>query len=313
MPCTHHRPRWLPPAAAVPAPVPPANLAVGIAMGTLFGLIAAIVYAVVTILIDREFAALALLVGFAIAYGFHRFGKTRGVVPGIIAAVIALVMFFLAIFIETAGAYAKYVGVSFVDGMRAAVQNPDLVISGYFSDGLSYLFALLTVVYAFYYAKGGKSAKVERAAGGCTSSGNGNRGNARGVVAACLKCGLAARFGRRLLGGLWLRLVVSGAQLFKQRAQLRAHKVAGRGLVDRLAQRRDLARQVFGVRERAFGTLAVLLRLHAVAVCLAILREQDQWGCVGGLERQHQRERYEAPLVKVQALWPDWCSTGSTR
>ena len=156
-------PAMAPPAAAVPAPVPPANLAVGIAMGTLFGLIAAIVYAVVTILIDREFAALALLVGFAIAYGFHRFGKTRGVVPGIIAAVIALVMFFLAIFIETAGAYAKYAGVSFIDGMRAAVQSPDLVISGYFSDGLSYLFALLTVVYAFYYANGGRSAKAQSA------------------------------------------------------------------------------------------------------------------------------------------------------
>ena len=152
------------PADAVQVAVPPANLAVGIAMGTLFGLIAAIVYAVVSLQLEREFAALALLVGFAIAYGFHRFGKTRGVVPGIIAAVIALVMFFLAIFIETAGAYAKYVGVSFVEGLRATVQNPDLVISGYFSDGLSYLFALLTVGYAFYYAKGGKAAKVERKA-----------------------------------------------------------------------------------------------------------------------------------------------------
>lgn len=162
-------PSWqAPQAGAVPVPgistAPSSNLAVGIAMGTLFGLLAAILYAVVAIVSEREFALLGLLIGFGIAFGFSRFGHTRGLVPGVIAAVIALVLFFLAIFIETAGGLAKYFDVSFLEGLRAAVESPGDVISIYFSDALSYLFLALTVVFAFYYANGGKAAKAEKAA-----------------------------------------------------------------------------------------------------------------------------------------------------
>ncbi len=162
-------PSWqAPQASAVPVPgistAPNSNLAVGIAMGTLFGLIAAILYAVIAIVTEREFALLGLLIGFGIAFGFSRFGHTRGLVPGVIAAVIALVLFFVAIFVETAGGIAKYFEVSFVDGLRAAVESPGDVVSLYFSDALSYLFLALTVGFAFYYANGGKAAKAEKAA-----------------------------------------------------------------------------------------------------------------------------------------------------
>ena len=44
----------------------------------------------------------------------------------------------------------------------------------------------------------------------------------------------------------------------------------------RQPQRDDLAGEVLGVGEVALGALAVLLDLHAVAVVLAVLREQDE-------------------------------------
>ena len=156
------------PASAVPAPgittVPQSNLAVGIAMGTLFGLVAAILYAVIAIVSEREFVMLALLIGFGIAFGFSRFGHTRGIVPGVIAAVIALVLFFVAIFVEGAGSIAKFYDASFIDGLRAVTESPGEFLSIYFSDKLSYVFLALTVGFAFYYANGGKAAKAEKAA-----------------------------------------------------------------------------------------------------------------------------------------------------
>ena len=42
------------------------------------------------------------------------------------------------------------------------------------------------------------------------------------------------------------------------------------------AQRDDLAGEVLGVGEVALGALAILLDLHAVAVVLPVLREQDE-------------------------------------
>lgn len=83
----------------------------------------------------------------------------HGVVPGLIAAVIALVMYFVAIFVATAGALSKLFEVSFMDSLRAAVEYPGEVLSGYFSDGLSYVFFGVSVLAAFYYAWGGRQAK----------------------------------------------------------------------------------------------------------------------------------------------------------
>jgi len=153
-----------PPVPAAPAsPAAPAaapNLPVGIAFGALFGLLAALVYAGIAVLAEREFLVLGLLIGFAIAFGFHRFGHTRGVVPGAIAAVIAMVMYVIAIFVETAGALAKAFDASFMDGLRTALDYPGEVFSGYFSDALSYLFVVVSVGMAFYYAWGGRQAQA---------------------------------------------------------------------------------------------------------------------------------------------------------
>jgi hypothetical protein len=142
--------------ALSPTPAVPSNLAVGLVAGIGFGLLAAIVYAVITIVSDREFLVLGLLIGFAIAFGFHRFGHTRGVLPGVLAAVIAAVVYVIAIFLETAGGLTKVYDVGFLDALRTCIQYPTDVFSSYFSDGLSYVFFVVSVGMAFYYAWGGR-------------------------------------------------------------------------------------------------------------------------------------------------------------
>ena len=75
-----------------------------------------------------------------------------------------------------------------------------------------------------------------------------------------------------------------------RRLQLRPQHVAGHDLVrevgDGHPESDDLTGEVLGVGEVALGALAVLLDLHAVAVVLAVLREQDQGRGVRGLQRE---------------------------
>lgn len=138
------------------------NLAVGIAAGTGLGVLAALVYAAAAIFADREFLILGVLIGFAIAFGFHKFGRTRGLVPGLIAAVIAVVLYMVAIFVTGAGVVAKIADVSFVEGLRFVTDNAGDFLSDYFSDPLSYVFLGVAVVMAFYYAFGGSAAKQQQ-------------------------------------------------------------------------------------------------------------------------------------------------------
>ena len=145
------------------APLPPSNLAVGITAGVGLGLVAALVYAGVAIFAERELLVLGVLIGFAVAFGFHRFGHTRGIVPGIIAAVITLVLYFLAIYIEGGGAIAKEADVSFIDGLRFVMENNAEFLKYYFEDPLSYLFLAVSVGAAFIYAYDQKSLRFDRA------------------------------------------------------------------------------------------------------------------------------------------------------
>ncbi|MCR6712679.1 MAG: hypothetical protein NVV57_08260 [Demequina sp.] len=147
------------------APLPPSNLAVGLVAGVGLGLVAAMIYAAVAIFGDREFLALGLLIGFAVAFGFHRFGHTRGIVPGIIAAVVALVLYFLAIYVEGAGAIARENGVGFMDALRFVIENNAEFLKFYFSDALSYVFLIVSVGAAFFYAYDAKSQRFDRAHG----------------------------------------------------------------------------------------------------------------------------------------------------
>ena len=73
----------------------------------------------------------------------------------------------------------------------------------------------------------------------------------------------------------------------------------------------DLAGEELRVGEVALVAGAVLLQRDAVAVGLAVLREQDERGGVGRLQRQDQREQGEVRLARVELQPPGWrrCST----
>lgn len=149
-----------PPEAPAPAPevpLPPSNLAVGLTAGVGLGLLAALLYAGVAVIGEREFLMLGLLIGIAVAFGFHRFGHTRGVVPGVIAAVVTFLLYFLAIFVEGAGTIAKIAEVSFMEGLRTVVENAGEFLSAYFEDPLSYVFLIVSVGWAFWSAYDKKS------------------------------------------------------------------------------------------------------------------------------------------------------------
>jgi len=142
-------------------PAPPAqpNLAVGVVAGIVLGLIAALVFAGVTVFSGNEYLALGVLIGAAIAFGFHRFGHTRGIIPALIAAVVAGILYLLAVLITAAGLFAKEFGESFIDSLRLVVENAGEVISIYFEDKASLAFLGVSVAMAAFYAFGGRRAK----------------------------------------------------------------------------------------------------------------------------------------------------------
>ena len=71
-------------------------------------------------------------------------------------------------------------------------------------------------------------------------------------------------------------------------------------LLERDPDRGDLTREVLGVGERARVHLAVALDLGAVAVGLAVLREQDQRRRVRGLRREREVQQDERIRVPAQ-------------
>ena len=75
-------------------------------------------------------------------------------------------------------------------------------------------------------------------------------------------------------------------------------ELAGAGHVGETeANTGELAGQELGVGLRAFGDAAIDLGLHAVALLLPVLGQQDQRCRVGGLQREQQGEADELPLV----------------
>ena len=93
-------------------------------------------------------------------------------------------------------------------------------------------------------------------------------------------------------------------ELLEEHLELRAQHVARDDLVrevgDGHAQGDDLAGEVLGVGEVALGALAVLLDLHAVAVVLAVLREEDEGGRVRRLQREDERQQREVRRARVE-------------
>ncbi len=132
----------------------PSNLGVGIAVGLGLGIVATALYAFFTVQAEKEYVMLAILIGLAVGFGFSKFGRTRGAVPGILAALITLVLFFAAILFIDAGFAAKTFGIPFTDSLSISFEYFSDVIKLYFEDPLSYVFAGLTVIFAFVQGSG---------------------------------------------------------------------------------------------------------------------------------------------------------------
>src|SRR5690625_6689628 len=84
------------------------------------------------------------------------------------------------------------------------------------------------------------------------------------------------------------RLALLVVEFSEQVLELGADEVASGDLAHGDAQCRDLPGQVLGVGEIAFGSLPIVFELDAVTVGAAVLREQDQWCRIRGLQRQDE-------------------------
>lgn len=138
---------------------PRGNFVVGILSGLALGVLAAILYGVITFATGNEYGILSALIGIAVAFGFSRFGHTQGWLAGGIAAVIAAVLYIVAIFIGMAGLLSKELGVGFGEGLQVLLENAGLALELYFEDPLSYVFLAIAVIIAFVSASGIRNKK----------------------------------------------------------------------------------------------------------------------------------------------------------
>ena len=145
-------------------PPKPSNFLVGLAAGVGLGLLAAIAYAVFTVVTEFEIGWLAILIGAAVAFGFTRFGHTKGIAAGLVAALVAFGSFFVAIFVAMAGLNTKEFGDPFITSLSLAIQNAGALVELYFQDPKSYLFVALPVIIAFAYASGLRDKKIGKQA-----------------------------------------------------------------------------------------------------------------------------------------------------
>ena len=159
---------WEPDPNAEP---PKPNLAVGLVAGVILGLLAAVLYTVVTVVTEKDYFMLGALMGIAVAFGFYRFGHTKGIVAAIIAAIVAAIVYVVGIFLSTAGLAGKIYDIGFTDALRVLIENPVDTLKLYFEgDALSWVFfggsVLLSAFYAFRGAKesGEDEQQVEPAA-----------------------------------------------------------------------------------------------------------------------------------------------------
>lgn len=151
---------WEPDPNAEP---PKPNLLVGLIAGLIIGLLAAVLYTVVTVVSEREFLFLSVLMGIAVAFGFYAFGHTKGIVSGLIAAIVSAAVYVVGIFLTTAGLAAKVYDMAFTEALKILIEHPVETLELYFEeDALSWVFFGLSVVVSFFYAfRGAKQSEDE--------------------------------------------------------------------------------------------------------------------------------------------------------
>jgi hypothetical protein len=148
-------------AFVVPQKAP--NFMVGLAAAVGLGLAAAMVFAVFTILAERTRSILAVLIGIAVAFGFRRFGRAKGVLAGVVAAVVTIALCFVAIFVTMAGLISKDADESFIDSLTLTLQNASAVVQVYFENPFSFVYLAMSAIAAFLYAADLTGRKYARA------------------------------------------------------------------------------------------------------------------------------------------------------
>lgn len=147
------------PTMAVPSDAPKANWLKGILASIVGALIVGIVYAAIIAFTEHEIGYLALLIGFVAGFALVKFGKVSGVAAGIVAAIIALVVWIFSIELGTAW-YLSQQGYSFGDTLLEILKHPVDMIKVYFeADVKSYLFAALAAIPAFITGSGLRNKK----------------------------------------------------------------------------------------------------------------------------------------------------------
>ncbi|MBN2176614.1 MAG: hypothetical protein JW722_03045 [Demequinaceae bacterium] len=130
------------------------NWVVGILAAIGAGLIGGIAYAAVMAYTENEIGYLAIVIGLLVGFALVKFGKVSNIAAGIVAAVLALVIWFFSIEVGTAW-YAATEGWGFFDFLKEELKNTDELIRVYFEEDVkSYLFAALAAVPAFWIAGG---------------------------------------------------------------------------------------------------------------------------------------------------------------
>jgi hypothetical protein len=118
---------------------------------------------VFTILAERTRSILAVLIGIAVAFGFRRFGRAKGVLAGVVAAVVTIALCFVAIFVTMAGLISKDADESFIDSLTLTLQNASAVVQVYFENPFSFVYLAMSAIAAFLYAADLTGRKYARA------------------------------------------------------------------------------------------------------------------------------------------------------
>jgi hypothetical protein len=135
-------------------PIETSNVPLGIAAGLGLGLAVAGVYAVFATATGREIGYLAVLIGVAVGFGMSRVGKVKNVGLGFVAALIAAVVFVIAVFLTSAGVIAKEFSMGVMEVLSELLNAPVDTLRFYFEDFMSWVFLAFAVVPAFVMASG---------------------------------------------------------------------------------------------------------------------------------------------------------------
>ena len=141
------------------------NIAQGLAFGTLLGALAAAAYVTMAVAADREFLALAVLMGVGVGWGIRRYAQRRSIALGIVAVVVTAALFVIASFTELALVLAREYDVAVADAAAAITDYPGDFFATMTDEFLDYIWIGAALLFAFLHGSGvrdrGRAAEPE--------------------------------------------------------------------------------------------------------------------------------------------------------